>query len=115
MILSIQHPDLDEQLFRRLFGALSPHTTGPTRPCVSCHHSPVALGLGKGRLEHRDGRWHFQATQPALADGLPADAWTTLEADQPGAGSHPGDRSFNRDERLRILDSGRKPIQSLEN
>jgi hypothetical protein len=107
MIMSIDHPDFAAPLFRRLFGSLSPHTTGPARDCASCHASPVALGLGEGRLENRAGQWLFHPAHPALQDGLPADAWTSLEADHPGPGSYPKDRSFSRVELRRILNHGR--------
>jgi len=108
MIMSIDHPDFTAPLFRRLFGALSPHTTGPARTCESCHRSPVALGLGEGRLENAAGQWSFHPAQQALQDGLPADAWTTLDAGHPGRGSYPNDRSFNAAEMRRILNDWRK-------
>ena len=108
MIMSIDHPDFAVPLFRRLFGALSPHTTGPARDCKSCHRSPVALGLGEGRLENAAGQWSFHAARQALQDGLPADAWTTLDAENPGRGTYPNDRSFNAGEMRRILNNWRK-------
>jgi len=107
MIMSVHHPDFEAPLFRRLFGSLSPHTTGPARRCASCHQSPVALGLGEGELEHRAGQWLFHPAYGTLQDGLPADAWTTLEARHPGPGTYPDDRSFNGEELRRILNSGR--------
>ena len=107
MILSIDHPDFAAPLFRRLFGSLSAHTTGPARTCETCHLSPVALGLGEGRLENRDGRWTFSPAWQPLQDGLPADAWTTLEAQSPGSGTYPNDRSFNHEEIDRILNNRR--------
>jgi hypothetical protein len=107
MILSIDHPDFAAPLFRRLFGSLSAHTTGPARTCETCHLSPVALGLGEGRLENRDGRWTFSPAWQPLQDGLPADAWTTLEAQSPGSGTYPNDRSFNHEEIDRILNNWR--------
>ena len=105
MIMTIDHPNIEVPSFQRLFGSLAPHTTGPARSCNSCHTDPVALGLGEGRLEQRTGQWHFKPAHPPLADGLPADAWTTLEATQPGSGSYPGDRSFNQQELIHILNS----------
>ena len=105
MILSIDHPDPTVPPFQRLFGSLAPHTTGPARSCGSCHANPVALGLGEGRLVQQAGQWRFHARHPALADGLPGDAWTTLGAAQPGSGSYPGDRSFNQEELVHILNS----------
>jgi hypothetical protein len=108
MIMSIDHPDFTAPLFRRLFGALSPHTSGPARACDSCHRSPVALGLGEGRLENAAGQWSFHPERQALQDGLPADAWTTLDAEHPGRGTYPNDRSFNAGEMRRILNNWRK-------
>jgi hypothetical protein len=105
MIMSVHHPDFAPPLFRRLFGALSPHTTGPARNCASCHRSPVALGLGEGRLENQAGQWLFRPAHGSLQDGLPADAWTTLGAQHPGSGTYPNDRSFSGEEIRRILNN----------
>lgn len=112
MIMTIDHPDFTAPLFRRLFGALSPHTTGSARACESCHHSSVALGLGEGRLENDAGQWSFRSTQQALQDGLPADAWTTFEAEHPGRGTYPNDRSFNAEETGRILNGWHPAVSS---
>jgi len=103
MIMTVDHPDWEKPRFRRLFGSLSPHTTGRSRTCEECHLSPIALGLGEGQLEKRAGHWTFVATHTTLDDGLPADAWTRLGAETPGEGTHPGDRSFSREEILRVL------------
>lgn len=62
MILSAEHPDWAEPVFRRRFAALSPHTTGKARACGTCHGEPQALGLGSG-----SGARH--------SDGLTVDAW----------------------------------------
>lgn len=110
MIMSVDHPDYSEPLFSRLFGSISAHTTGPARSCESCHVSSVALGLGEGSLNKLDGRWIFTPEFPALQDGLPADAWTTLEANTPASGTRPHERSFNREEIHRILNSWRGDI-----
>lgn len=112
MIMFIDHPDFTVPLFRRLFGALSPHTTGSARACESCHRSPVALGLGDGRLVYTAGQWSFRPTRQALRDGLPADAWTTLEAEHPGRGTYPNDRSFNAEEMSRILNNWHPAVSS---
>ena len=105
MIMTVEHPDIGEPLFRRLFGALSPHTTGRARSCTSCHASPVALGPGEGALVQRGAVWTFAPTHPPLADGLPADAWTKLRAERPGSGTYPQDRSFSHGEIQRILNN----------
>ena len=108
MIMTVDHPAWERTLFRRLFGALAPHTTGRSRTCQSCHRSPVAVGLGEGELYRQGAEWRFIPAQPVLGDGLPADAWTELDAETPGLGSYPGDRSFDHGELRRILNSGRE-------
>ncbi len=109
MIMSIEHEDWQHGRFVRRFGSLSPHTTGKARSCGSCHRSSTALGLGEGRLEKKNGIWQFQSERSPLADGIVADASTRLDADDPGLGSYPGDRSFNPSELKRILDGYRVP------
>lgn len=103
MILTIEHPDWPAPRFRRRFAALSPHTIGKARPCASCHRDPLALGLGRGTLEPRDRGWTLHPTTPPGPDGLPGDAWTRLDADRPGQGTRPGERSLDRNEIRRIL------------
>jgi hypothetical protein len=105
MILSVDHPQFSEPLFRRLFAQLSPHTTGPARSCESCHRSATALGLGSGQLEKKDGLWSFTPAMKLLHDGLPADAWTDLAGSRGGDALKHGVRSFNRHEMERILDA----------
>lgn len=112
MIMSVEHPEFSAPLFRRLFARLSAHTTGAARRCESCHRSSVALGLGEGDLYQQNGRWMFSPTQPPRQDGLPADAWTTLEADKPAGSTRPVDRSFNREEIRRILNNWRLPTDA---
>jgi hypothetical protein len=105
MILTVEHPDWDVPRFRRLFGPIAPHTTGPSRSCASCHNSPAAVGLGAGTLRRDDGAWVHEGLHPALQDGLAADAWTSLS----GAGgetTRPGARAFTPGEIRRILDVG---------
>lgn len=51
-------------LFRRLYAKLFSHTVRrESRPCVSCHADPVALGFGRGDLRYvvdgGSGRWRF--------------------------------------------------------
>jgi hypothetical protein len=106
MILTLEHPQLNEPLFRRLFAPLSPHTTGKSRSCQSCHCDSRALGLGAGRLEKDPVGWRLQATGSPLADGLPADAWHDLHHVGQGQSSHPGARPFNATEIDRILGAG---------
>jgi len=93
-----------------LFAALSPHTTGKARDCVSsCHGFSRALGLGAGQLLHcADGR-RFEPERPALQDGLPADAWTALSGASVGESIRIGDRSLGRQEILRVLDAELTP------
>ena len=78
MIMTVAHPSWDEDRFVRLFAPLSPHTTGKSRSCESCHRSSEALGLGQGDLDLADGKLQFTPAQRILADGLPADAWTNI-------------------------------------
>ncbi len=103
MILSVDHPQLAEPLFRRLFAPLAPHTSGPARSCESCHRSSTALGLGSGQLEQEDGHWSFLPEVKLLHDGLPADAWTDLAGNRGGDSLVPGARSFDGHEIERIL------------
>ena len=79
MIMTVVYPKWPKPLFNRQFRAIEPHTTGPGRSCASCHRASTALGLGEGRL-HRSasGKLHFDPSHPRLVDGLPADAWTSL-------------------------------------
>jgi len=85
MIMSLDHPGLDETRFIRRFAAISPHTTGAARSCKSCHQSSTALGLGKGRLGYKGNVLEFQAEMAPLVDGLPADAWTSLDKSVPAS------------------------------
>ncbi|MGD2056017.1 MAG: hypothetical protein PVJ15_04350 [Gammaproteobacteria bacterium] len=104
MIMTVTHPDWAQPKFVRRFAALEPHTTGRSRGCRSCHRSPVALGLGEGRLEHTGSGWRFEPLHQALADGLPADAWTSLTGPvtETAAASV---RPFSPEEIRRILDT----------
>ena len=78
MIMTVAHPDLEEEKFVRMFAPLSPHTTGKSRSCESCHRSSEALGLGRGELTDYAGDISFQPAHDLLRDGLPADAWTNI-------------------------------------
>jgi len=105
MILTVDHPDWDAPRFRRLFGAIAPHTTGSSRSCASCHSSSVAVGLGAGTL-HRDGEaWVHEGRYRLLQDGLAADAWTSLSG-AAGESTKHGARPFTPGEIRRILDVG---------
>ena len=103
MIMTVAHPDWEDDKFVREFAPLSPHTTGAARSCDSCHRSSEALGLGQGDLgEYSEGS-RFTPSQDMLQDGLPRDAWTDLDdpsRDQTGA---KGQRPLNKDEIEAIL------------
>ena len=105
MILTIEHPQWEEHKFKRLFAALSPHTSGTARDCDSCHRSSQALGLGKGMLEMTTDGWKFFPEQKILEDLLPADGWTSLTGKRQGAAAQAGARPLNRAEILRVLDA----------
>lgn len=104
MILTIEDRGTGESRFQRRFAKSAPHTTGPSRTCVSCHASGEALGLGSGRLEKGPAGWRFTPARPALSDGLPEDAWTGLDREWSGRSSRRGERSLGYDEMIRILE-----------
>ncbi len=103
MIMTIAHPALDEELFVRRFAPLSPHTTGPSRSCASCHRSTTALGLGRGELRTTDDGLVFEPSAPLLPDGMAGDAWTRLHDNQ--APDEQGHRPFDTTEMKGILDA----------
>ncbi|MGD2081916.1 MAG: hypothetical protein PVF91_03065 [Chromatiales bacterium] len=105
MILRIDHPDEAVSRFRRLFAPVTPHTTGRSRACASCHGPPQALGLGGGVLSRADEEWVLTPDARVLADGLPADAWTGLGAETRGEATREGARPLNREEILRVLEA----------
>ncbi len=85
MIMTLDRPSAPgaapDRVLRRLYARTFSHTIRrEVRSCTSCHADPVALGYGRGvlRLEMRGGagRWVFTPGDSALADGLPAGAWT---------------------------------------
>ena len=78
MIMTVAHPDFEEDKFVRMFAPLSPHTTGASRSCESCHRSSEALGLGQGKLTGNADELTFEPAAALLRDGLPADAWTNI-------------------------------------
>jgi hypothetical protein len=105
MIMTVDHPDLDESKFVRMFAPLSPHTTGKSRSCESCHHSGEALGLGRGMFTHIAGPVKFHPVSPILDDGLAADAWTNISNTLGGRTPLAGERPLNTDEMKAILNA----------
>lgn len=103
MIMTIKHPDRGGDQFVRRFAPISPHTIGPSRSCESCHRSSEALGLGQGALSMEEGELRFTPAMPALADGLPADAWTNVGGTRGGRAPRAGQRPFDLEEMLRIF------------
>ena len=103
MIMTVAHPSWDEEKFVRMFAPLSPHTTGKSRSCASCHRSSEALGLGEGELELVNGELRFVPSGRMLRDGLPADAWTDIGNTLGGRAPFPGQRPFNEQEMKTIL------------
>lgn len=103
MIMTVSHPSWDDEKFVRVFAPLSPHTTGRSRSCESCHRSSEALGLGRGTLEMVDGTLQFEPEREPLRDGLPADAWTDIGNTLGGHAARPGQRPFNEQEMKRIF------------
>ena len=90
----------------RWFSAFDPHTTArEARTCVSCHQSPVALGLGQGRLLDAPEGPQF-APDHVDATGFAADRWTTLTALEPAQGTRVGLRSLNTEELRRVVRVG---------
>ena len=103
MIMTLAHPDWDDEKFVRAFAPLSPHTTGPARSCESCHRSSVALGLGEGAIQLRDGEIQFTPARSFSQDGLPADAWTNIDGSLGGTAARDGHRPLNADEMKSVL------------
>ncbi len=103
MIMTVAHPDWEQEKFIRVFAPLSPHTTGRSRSCESCHRSSEALGLGQGMLRVVDGELQFAPTHDRRRDGLPADAWTNIGNTLGGRTPLPGQRPLNEREMLTIF------------
>ncbi len=103
MIMTIAHPSWRDERFVRMFAPLSPHTTGRSRSCESCHRSSEALGLGRGELVIRDGALLFVPSGELLRDGLPADAWTDISNSRGGRAPLPGQRPFTPEEMERVF------------
>jgi hypothetical protein len=103
MVMTVVHPSLPEELFVRVFAPLSPHTSGAARSCISCHRSGSALGLGSGTLTIGPDRVDFEPAQRLLRDGLPADAWTSLDGSLGGRSPFPQQRPLDREEMDAVL------------
>jgi hypothetical protein len=113
MIFTLEHPTLDKPLFRRLFSIFDPHTTGRSRACEDCHGSSRTLGLGEGHLMRDGAAWTFHACRPRLADGLPADAWTSMDGSRTGGATRVGNRPLRSAEIHRILDALPAPAEVI--
>jgi hypothetical protein len=109
MISTIEYPAWKGARFHRLFALIDPHTSGRSRSCDSCHDSSLALGLGQGTLTRGEHGWVFHPAQPPLGDGLPADAWTSLDGTASGGTTRIGNRPLDPGEIRRILDAIRPP------
>ena len=103
MIMTVAHPDWEETKFVRQFAPLSPHTTGASRSCASCHRSGKALGLGDGEVVRDGDGFSFSSRHALRQDGLPADAWTNGERSLGGNTPMPGQRPFSPAEMKTIL------------
>lgn len=98
MIMTVAHPSWTEDKFVRMFAPLSPHTTGKSRSCESCHRESAALGLGEGTITIIDDELVFEPANELLEDGLPADAWTNIDNTLGGRAPLPGQRPFTQQE-----------------
>ena len=103
MVMTVAHPSWEKDKFVRLFAPLSPHTTGQSRSCESCHRSSEALGLGRGDLELIDGELYFTPANDSLRDGLPADAWTNIQNTLGGRAPLPGQRPLSEQEMTSVF------------
>jgi hypothetical protein len=105
MIMTVAHPEFEEEKFVRMFAPLSPHTTGKSRTCESCHRSSEALGLGQGKLTNIAGETVFEPAHELLRDGLPADAWTNIGNSLGGRTPSAGQRPLNETEMDAMLNA----------
>ena len=105
MIMTVAHPSLNASKFVRQFAPLSPHTTGKSRSCESCHRSSEALGLGDGEITGSGGELSFLPRHGELQDGLPVDAWTNIDSSLGGQTPNSGQRPFNGAEMKAIMDA----------
>lgn len=104
MVRSIEHPAFDRPQFRRLFAPLSPHTVTRGLECAACHRSSAALGLGQGRLNHEEEGWTFEPSGRVLADGMPEDAFVTMDG-RAAETTRRGARGLSPEELTRILNA----------
>ena len=74
-----------------------------SQSCASCHRSGTALGLGEGNFIRDDDGISFAPRQETLQDGLPADAWTSIDPAPDERAPTDGRRPFSRDEIERII------------
>ena len=114
MVMTVEHPDWEEQKFVRMFAPLSPHTSGKSRTCESCHRSSVALGLGQGQLTIEADEHVFTPTNQILQDGLPADAWTNIGNSLGGRAPSTGQRPLDKAEIEAILNAPISPVGESE-
>ena len=105
MIMTVAHPDWQSDRFVRVFAPLSPHTSGASRSCESCHRASEALGLGQGELVKSNGKRHFVPANELREDGLPDDAWTNLDRSLGGSTPVDGHRPLTKDEMTIVLDA----------
>jgi hypothetical protein len=105
MIMTVAHPEFKDDKFVRMFAPLSPHTSGTSRSCESCHRSSEALGLGRGKFTESAGERIFEPANVLLSDGLPADAWTNIGNSLGGRVPVTGQRPLNNAEMEAILDA----------
>lgn len=103
MIMSLVHPDWEEDKFVRVFAPLSPHTSGASRSCESCHRSSSALGLGEGDIVQDGDGFHFTPHGEILPDGLSLDAWTDLHGKLGGGTPVQGQRPLSKEEMEAVL------------
>ncbi|MBT8092659.1 MAG: hypothetical protein KJN77_06450 [Gammaproteobacteria bacterium] len=112
MIMTVDHPSLEKTKFVRRFAPLSPHTTGKSRSCASCHGSGTALGLGQGEFFRDGSELSFAPQQKTLQDGLPADAWTAIDSSLGGPAPVSGQRPFNSAEIKKIFEADTPAVES---
>ena len=80
MVMTLDHPQLKQQVFLRHFASLSPHTSGKAKGCKDCHQSSVMLGLGEGNIKEDQQMLEFSSRRSQAPDGLPVDAWTSINS-----------------------------------
>lgn len=96
MNMIVEKTSQTKAMKKQIFAATSAHTTQKTgRSCASCHQSEEALGIITGWVAHPD---HPEWTTPI--------GWISKNQKQPGIGTKPGDRSFNKNEIFKIKQVG---------